>query len=137
MLIKQLKHRFVTNIPRTLELGVIYVSIEYATAAHACCCGCGEQVVTPLTPTDWRLTFDGETISLWPSIGNWNFACRSHYVIERSLVIQARPWSDKRIEEGRRRDRAVKAWYFGGHGNNSDGELRDVDDASADAPEKE
>lgn len=132
MLIKQLRHQFVTNIPRMLAPGVIYVSIEYATAAHACCCGCGEQVITPLSPTDWRMTFDGETISLWPSIGNWNFVCRSHYVIERSRVIQARPWSDKRIDDARRRDRAAKAWYFGGHGNINEDTLRDSSDGSAD-----
>jgi hypothetical protein len=132
MLIKQLRHQFVTNIPRALDPGVIYVSIEYATAAHACCCGCGEEVITPLSPTDWRMTFDGETISLWPSIGNWNFVCRSHYVIERSRIIQARPWSDKRIDDARRRDRTAKAWYFGGNGNRKDDTLRDSNDGNAD-----
>ena len=39
---KCLEHRFVQHIPRHLEPGVLYVSIEYATAAHTCCCGCGE-----------------------------------------------------------------------------------------------
>ena len=75
-----LQHRFVPHIPEKLEPKVLYISMEYATAAHSCCCGCGEEVVTPLTPTDWRMTFDGETISLSPSIGNWNLRCRSHYV---------------------------------------------------------
>lgn len=109
----RLQHRFIPNIPRKLELGVLYISIECATAMHSCCCGCGEEVVTPLTPTDWQLTFDGETVSLWPSIGNWNFACRSHYVIERSEVIEALPWSDRRIEQGRFRDKLAKSRYFG------------------------
>lgn len=109
----RLDHRFVTHIPRVLERGVLYISIEYATAAHSCCCGCGEEVVTPLTPTDWQLIFDGETISLWPSIGNWSFACRSHYVIERSRVVEALPWSDKRIVSGRIRDKVAKAKFYG------------------------
>ncbi len=108
----RLEHRFITSIPRKLESGVLYVSIEYATAAHSCCCGCGEEVVTPLTPTDWQLTFDGETVSLWPSIGNWNSACRSHYVIARSEVIQALPWSDRRIAQGRFRDKLAKSRYY-------------------------
>lgn len=109
----RLEHRFIPSIPRKLEPGMLYISIECATAMHSCCCGCGEEVVTPLTPTDWQLTFDGETVSLWPSIGNWNFACRSHYVIERSEVIQALPWSDRRIDQGRFRDRLAKSRYFG------------------------
>lgn len=109
----RLAHKFVTNIPNSLEPGVLYISVEYATAIHLCCCGCGEEVVTPLTPTDWALTFDGDTVSLWPSIGNWNFACRSHYVIERSEVVRALPWSDRRIAYGRFQDKLAKGRYFG------------------------
>ena len=108
----QLKHQFVTTLPDLLEAGVLYISTEYATSAHLCCCGCGAEVVTPFTPTDWKMTFDGETISLWPSVGNWNEKCRSHYVIERSRVIPASPWSDERIEAEWRRDRAAKESYY-------------------------
>lgn len=108
-----LEHRFVQNIPTRLEPGVLYVSMEYGTAIHSCCCGCGEEVVTPFTPTDWRMTFDGETISLWPSVGNWNLACRSHYVIERGRVIEAGSWSSKQIAAGVRREKAAKASYYG------------------------
>jgi Family of unknown function (DUF6527) len=108
----RLKHQFVTNLPEGLEPGVLYISIEYAIAAHLCCCGCGVEVVTPFTPTDWNMTFDGETISLFPSVGNWNDACRSHYVIERSEVIEAPPWSDERIEAEFERDRAAKKEFY-------------------------
>jgi len=38
--------------------------IEYATAVHKCACGCGKEVVTPLSPTDWKLIFDGKALSL-------------------------------------------------------------------------
>jgi hypothetical protein len=44
--------------------------------------------VTPFTPTDWRMTFDGESVSLDPSVGNWNQKCRSHYVIRRNRVLR-------------------------------------------------
>lgn len=108
-----LEHRFVTHIPRVLESGILYISIEYATAVHSCCCGCGEEVVTPLTPTDWKLIFDGDTVSLWPSIGNWNYACRSHYIIERNQVLEALSWTDKRIANVRRRDKWAKASFYG------------------------
>lgn len=109
----RLEHRFVKNIPSSLEPGVLYVSMEYGTAIHSCCCGCGEEVVTPFTPTDWQMTFDGETISLSPSIGNWNLVCRSHYVVKRGRVIKAAPWSDKKITAERQRDQTAKAHYYG------------------------
>src|SRR5579859_3331190 len=108
-----LEHKFVHYIPEQLEPGVIYISMDYATAAHSCCCGCGEQVITPFTPTDWKLTFDGETVSLWPSIGNWNFRCRSHYIIRNSRILGAEPWSSTKVEHGRRRDRKRKQEHFG------------------------
>jgi len=108
-----LEHRFVQHIPDHLEPGVLYVSMEYATAAHSCCCGCGEEVVTPFTPTDWKMIFDGETISLWPSVGNWQLRCRSHYVIERGRAIVAPPWSDERVTAERGRDRVAEARYYG------------------------
>jgi hypothetical protein len=109
----RLEHQFAEHIPEHLEPGVLYVSMEYATAAHSCCCGCGEEVVTPFTPTDWKMTFDGETVSLRPSIGNWMLKCRSHYVIDRGKVIEAGPWSEEQVKTERCRDRAAKARFYG------------------------
>ncbi len=108
-----LEHRFVRNAPRELEPGVLYISMEYATAVHSCCCGCGERVVTPFTPIDWRMAFDGESVTLTPSVGNWNQDCRSHYVIQRNRVIECGQWSDARVEAERRRDKQAKAEYYG------------------------
>ena len=110
---ENLEHRFVRNMPRELDPGVLYISMDYATAVHSCCCGCGERVVTPFTPTDWRMTFDGESISLHPSVGNWNQKCRSHYVIQRSRVLEAGPWSTAQVESEHRRDRRAKAAHYG------------------------
>jgi len=113
MRFRRLEHRFYTHIPEHLEPGVLYVSMKYATAAHSCCCGCGEEVVTPFTPTDWKLLFDGRANSLWPSIGNWMLPCRSHYVVREGIVIDARSWTNEEIVTERRRDRAAKARYYG------------------------
>jgi hypothetical protein len=107
-----LHHRFVRTVPRDLEPGVLYISTDYATAVHSCCCGCGERVVTPFTPTDWRMTFDGETVSIHPSVGNWNQKCRSHYVIQRNMVLESGVWSNNQIEAERRRDKKAKAAHF-------------------------
>jgi len=111
---RRLAHRFVEHIPEVLDPGVLYISVQYATAAHSCCCGCGEEVVTPITPTDWNMTFDGETISMWPSVGNWTLACRSHYVIDRGEVLRAEPWTDEEVDAERRRAGAVRARYYSG-----------------------
>src|SRR5262245_54069897 len=97
----KLSHIFVKSVPDALEEVVVYVSVEHATVIHKCCCGCGEEIVTPLSPTDWQLTFDGKTVSLYPSIGNWNYACRSHYWIKRNTVQWAEDWSQEKIESAR------------------------------------
>ena len=91
---KTLQHKFVELVPDVLEEGVLYISIEYCSAIHKCICGCGNEVVTPLSPYDWKLTFDGKSVSLSPSIGNWNFECKSHYWIINNNVRIARKWSD-------------------------------------------
>ena len=109
---RTLTHEFVEFIPDVLQDGTLYVSVEYATAVHKCCCGCGGEVVTPLSPTDWRLSFDGRTISLDPSIGNWGFECQSHYWITNNRVRWAARWSPERVAAERARDRSAKARYF-------------------------
>lgn len=108
-----LSYEFVKAIPDKLKDGTLCVSIDYATAAHKCCCGCGREVVTPLSPTDWKLTYDGVSVSLFPSIGNWSFECRSHYWIDRNTVKWAEQWSEERIAAGRAHDRRLKQGYDG------------------------
>ncbi|MGU7771555.1 DUF6527 family protein [Burkholderia sp. MR1-5-21] len=112
---KRLEPKFVTEVPPELDDGILYVSMEYGTVLHRCCCGCGEEVVTPLTPTDWKLTFDGVGISLSPSVGNWNLPCQSHYVISRNVVREAGPWTRQMVDAEVRRDKAAKALHYG-HG---------------------
>jgi hypothetical protein len=69
--------------------------------------------VTPLSPTDWKLTFDGVSVSLHPSIGNWSLPCRSHYWIDRGKVKWAAQWSDEQIQAGRANDTWSKDQYYG------------------------
>jgi Family of unknown function (DUF6527) len=98
-----LRHQFVDTIPDHLEPAVLYISLRYRTAVHLCPTGCGEEVVTPLAPNDWTLTFDG-TVSLRPSVGNWGLACRSHYWITGDEIEWARTWSREEVawsREGR------------------------------------
>jgi hypothetical protein len=85
----QLKHKLVEVIPEILEDSILYISLMYEVAIHKCCCGCGLKVVTPLNPQDWTLTIDGEAVTLSPSIGNFQFPCKSHYWIRNSMVVWA------------------------------------------------
>lgn len=78
-----LRPSFVEFIPEQLEDGVIYISQRYRTATHRCCCGCGAEVVTPLSPAAWSLEIANEGATLRPSIGNWSLPCRSHYLFAR------------------------------------------------------
>lgn len=92
---KTLTHKFVEFIPDDIKEGILYISLIYGTVVHKCCCGCGKEVVTPLSPRDWQLTFDGETISLSPSIGSWNLKCNSHYWVTNNKVEWVKPWYGK------------------------------------------
>lgn len=105
---------FVEFIPSALEDGLLYISIQYATAVHLCGCGCGSKVVTPLSRADWALIFEGDVVSLTPSIGNWSFQCQSHYWIRRNQVRWASRMTPAQIEAGRRRDRERSERYFAG-----------------------
>ena len=108
----KLSHKFVKNIPDQVEEGVLYISIEYATAIHKCCCGCGNQVVTPLSPTDWKMSFNGQTVSLYPSIGSWDLPCRSHYWITADEIEWAENWSREKVNRNKDEDRKEKEKYY-------------------------
>jgi hypothetical protein len=107
-----LQFKFVEFIPDAIDEGMLYISLDYATAIHNCMCGCGNLVVTPFSPTDWKLTFDGKSVSLYPSIGNWNFSCRSHYFIRNSRIDYCCKWSDDEIKTGREFDKKDKGGFF-------------------------
>ena len=93
-----MKHKFVEYIPAKIEENILYISIEYDVAKHKCACGCGSDIVTSLSPARWKLTYDGETVSLYPSIGNWNHVCKSHYFITNDKVVWAGSITKKQIE---------------------------------------
>lgn len=87
-----LRHAFVDAVPdaEQMEDDVLYISMSFATAIHKCACGCGHETVTPFSPDEWSLTYNGETVSLTPSIGNWSFECRSHYWVRANRIAWAR-----------------------------------------------
>lgn len=104
MISKTLEHRFVGSVPEKMNQGVLYVALQFNTMMHLCPCGCGKEVVTPISPKDWKIVYDGQSISVNPSIGNWAFPCRSHYFIKNGKIVWAGNWSDEQIKQGRHRD---------------------------------
>ena len=117
----RMRHEFVDYIPERLSDGIVYVSLRFGTVVHSCACGCGEEVVTPLGPAEWKLTYDGLNISLAPSIGNWGFRCRSHYWVEDGSVRWARGFSELEVAEVREDARRRRAVYYDRRGTNQDG----------------
>lgn len=103
-----LRPEFVEFIPEQLSEGLLYISQCYSTATHLCCCGCGNEVVTPLNRAGWTLEVLDSGITLRPSIGNWSLPCRSHYLIRQDRVVWARDMSREEIEDGRLRDQRLR-----------------------------
>lgn len=78
---------FVEFVPEILEENVLYISEEYECAIHNCLCGCGRKTVTPLGKDWWKLIkHDDGRVSLTPSIGNFQFDCKSHYILTKNVA---------------------------------------------------
>ncbi len=125
----KLKHQFVEFMPDVIQEGVIYISLEYKSVIHRCACGCGKEVNTPLHPTGWKILYDGESISLKPSVGNWSFDCKSHYWIANNKVEWSMKWSDDTIREVRAFEDFEREEYY----KNKDSE--NIDDDFSDSEE--
>lgn len=109
-----LRPKFVGFIPGEIEVGILYVSMELATAVHKCPCGCDADVFTPLAPSEWQLFYDGLSVTLKPSIGSWSLPCRSHYWITKNRVIYAGSWEEyiRSSEKGKRKQKRKKWFSF-------------------------
>ena len=108
MKIHTIKPQFSEFIPDKLEEGVLYISERFKTASHKCACGCGEEVVTPLSPAEWQVQVAGGRVTLHPSIGNWNYACKSHYWIRNNSIQWAGSLNSRQIAQVQAKDKADK-----------------------------
>lgn len=107
-----IRAEFIDSAPVQLNDGVIYISDRFQTALHKCCCGCGREVVTPLNPAGWKYIREGEVVTFTPSIGNWSFPCKSHYLIIRNQVVWARTMSPRQIANVKARDAKEREAYI-------------------------
>ncbi len=85
----------VQRVPAQLKAGTLYVCFDCNVVVHLCACGCGNKVVLPIDPDFWSVWYDGESVSLKPSIGNYQFPCKSHYWIKRNRV----EWVDEGLSK--------------------------------------
>lgn len=111
-MIERIRLEAVEFMPAQLEPAVLYVSEKYRTAAHLCPCGCGEKVRTQLGDLGWCLTTGRYGPTLYPSIGNWQKPCRSHYFIRDGRVLWLDAWTDEEVLEGRRAEEFRRDAYF-------------------------
>jgi len=109
MKIYEIKKEFVRRVPAELQEGVLYVCLDCDVVVHKCACGCGEKVVLPLSPEHWKLYYDGE-ITLSPSIGNYQYDCKSHYFIRDGRIVWVED-SDKVPKSKKKRSKKRKPFF--------------------------
>jgi hypothetical protein len=112
MKLSHIKLLHVEYMPKQLEPGVLYASERFGAVAHLCACGCGAKIRTPLGATEWALTETSSGPSLWPSVGNWQQACKSHYVVDRGAVIWCGTWTPEQIMAGRQQEEQRRKDYY-------------------------
>ena len=105
----KLRPLFVEQFPDEFESGILYVSMQYAICGHLCACGCGEKVITPLSPKQWKIAYNGEDVTLYPSIGNYAFACQSHYFLTNGTIVWVGEYD---AENGKRKKKWLLAKLF-------------------------
>lgn len=110
--IRRMELQNVHYMPKVLEPGILYVSEEFHTAGHLCACGCGAKIRTPLGPTEWAMKVTPTGPSLWPSVGNWQRACRSHYVIDHGSIIWCGQWTPEQVVEGRHLEQVRRQAHY-------------------------
>ena len=91
------------QFPDQPEPGSFYYSEDFGSSLHLCACGCGRRVVLPIKPAGWRMDL-GTGVSLFPSVGNREFDCRSHYLIKDGAVIWLAGMSEHEVAASREND---------------------------------
>lgn len=109
MKIYEMNREFVHRVPAELEEGILYICLDCDVVVHKCACGCGEKVVLPLSPEHWKLTYDGE-VTLSPSIGNYQYECKSHYFIRNGKVVWVESFKEE-FKSKKKRKKKKKSFF--------------------------
>lgn len=83
MRITEIKPEYVDNVPALsgMKEGVLYINKNDKWTLHLCPCGCGKPVMLPIGDYAWTLTERDKGVTMRPSVGNFDFPCKSHYYI--------------------------------------------------------
>lgn len=111
MRINEIKPLFVSLIPDNIEQGILYICLPCNVAIHLCACGCKEKVVTPIDPKGWIMTYNGETVSLYPSIGNWSYKCKSHYYIKQDKIVWLSEKVCNKCKQNKKKKICLFKWF--------------------------
>lgn len=90
----QIEPVYVDEIPDEREEYKVYISEKFNVAVHNCLCGCKVQTVMPLNHGTgimanhgWVLIkHENGEVSFSPSIANYQFPCKSHYIITKNIA---------------------------------------------------
>lgn len=106
-----MKIAFVHRIPPQIEDGVLYICLDCDVIIHKCACGCGEKVVLPLAPEHWQFYYDGD-VTISPSIGNYQYECKSHYFIRKSQVVWVDSGEKVKSHKNKKHKKKKSFWRF-------------------------
>ena len=109
---EEIKLLKIEYLPNDLEPGVLYVSEEFGIAGHLCPCGCKTKIMTPLDPSEWSFKELNNKPTLFPSIGNWQLPCKSHYWIREGMIEWSDEWSEEEIIKGRIAEERKRKLYY-------------------------
>ena len=85
---------FMTNV-NDMKDNIIYISLKYGVTGHRCLCGCGLLTILPLNQKEdseeirnhgWGMTDNDGKLTFTPSVGNYQYPCKSHYIITKGVA---------------------------------------------------
>jgi hypothetical protein len=74
--------------------------------------------MTPLGPAEWTYSEHDGRPTLYPSIGNWQLPCRSHYFITAGQIHWAAQWSEHQVDAGRQADEQRRRAHYASRNTN-------------------
>lgn len=111
-MIYQILPEFVEEIPEELSEGYLYLCLPYNAVIHKCACGCGEIISTPLDRKyGWTMQYDGESVTLSPSIGNGSYECHSHYFIRENNIVWLEKMGEVTVEQRSKKKFRLKKFF--------------------------
>lgn len=119
MKIDSIELQKVLYMPSDFKEGILYVSKKFGVAAHLCACGCGNKVITPLGATEWTIKEEDFGVSVYPSIGNGQLPCKSHYLINNGKIIWCDQMTESKTHQDFKKAEVQRALYYSKYNRHS------------------